>query len=77
MCYACVMSNHYVKWVEHNGTRGQRAFTPNTSRAKVEAYRKKMGRDARVKDAWIEWGTVPEPKRKGPEKRYRTQRKGK
>jgi hypothetical protein len=59
------MANHKVKWVEHNGKRGGKTFPSARGRATVESFRKQKAADPKVKDAWIEWGSLPDIKRKG------------
>lgn len=58
-------AKHKVKWVEHSGKTGGRTFPVGTARKEIESFRNAKGRDPKVKDAWIEWGSLP----KGRERR--------
>lgn len=52
-------AKHKVKWEEHNGLKGGRTFPVGTSRKEIEGFRNRKANEAKVKRAWIEWGSLP------------------
>lgn len=52
-------AKHKVKWEEHSGLKGGKTFPVGTGRSTIESFRNAKARDAKVKRAWIEWGSLP------------------